>query len=115
MAKLILKVAGATLVALGAVSMAHADNHEAAPQDPLTNIQEEQGGVVENLDGGTIDAPVVGPAEPHTPAVQADQDSPLKADVPADNPPTALQETPSSDEGYTNIGGDQGGVIVPKN
>ncbi|MTI01070.1 hypothetical protein [Roseibium sp. RKSG952] len=105
MAKLLYKVAGAAMAVLVAVSAANAAT--------LTNMASNNGGPVENLGHQTINSPIVGPSTPHHARIYADTGSPLKTQLVKYNGPQALKVSPSSDVGYTNVGTNNGGVIVP--
>lgn len=85
---------------------------------PLTQLGTDRGGIVVNLHGGTIDAPIAKPdVKPSSVYVNVGTDrggvvrnvtgAPVKA-------PVAGVRAEAGNRGYVNVGTDRGGVLIPR-
>jgi len=106
-----LKIAGFTLAATVLAAGVQAA--------PLTNLGTDRGGIVVNLHGGAIDAPIAKSDAAKTSSVYVNvgtdrggvvrnvTGAPVKA-------PVAGTRAKPSNQGYVNIGTDRGGVLIPR-
>ncbi|MTI44003.1 hypothetical protein E1178_10340 [Roseibium hamelinense] len=107
MAKAFVTLVGATLASLAAIAVAQAE--------PLTNIGSGRGGVLVDLHGGTINAPIAKPAEVDASTIPAGRGSPLHTLLAEpSNAPVSSTESSAGNPGFIKIGPTRGGVIVPK-